>query len=386
MSRLRSLLCYGLPFVVLVVAILLGAPHRDLDWDGTIVPLASMNGTHILITGATSGIGEALTMALLKLGATVTALGRSSTKLERLRRDCETELRALGQWREDAVRTFTVDLADLAAVGRVGKEIAASLDSLDILINNAGMHGLDDMFATHATVGSDPAYDRVFVVNYLSHVLLTELLLPLLKQSQKSSPRIIQTTSSYHWAVDGSDLRPGTAAMPVAALPGGSLGYYVFRTQRSYANSKLAQIWHARVLSSTVRAVSICPGWVATHIAGADEVFATRMLNWLAFPVQGWGIASALHAILDHPQSDDDYFINSNIFRLAQFLFPRPTPGWVYRYALRDALTNAFSYLALALQRWGAAAGPARSSPESYNATWAQELHQWSLQAIQPYL
>jgi NAD(P)-dependent dehydrogenase (short-subunit alcohol dehydrogenase family) len=391
MSRLRSILLYGIPFVVIIVAVILGAPHRDLDWNGTIVPMAeksNLNGTHVLITGATSGIGESLTMALLKLGATVNALGRSHTKLERLRLDCETELRPLGLWKEDAIRTFTVDLADLAAVGKVGKEMADSLESLDILINNAGMHGLDNMFAVDAAVGTDPPYDRVFVVNYLSHVLLTELLLPLLKKSGKS-PRIVQTTSSYHWAVDGSDLLPMDGAMPVAAQPGGSLGYYVFRTQRSYANSKLAQILHARALAANddaVKAVSFCPGWVATHIAGADDVFATRMLNLLAFPVQGWGIASALHAVLDHQHSDGDYYINSHVVRLAEVLFPRPTPGWMYAYALRDAVTNVFAYLALALQRLGAHACPMRSSPESYNATLAQELHQWSLQALQPYL
>jgi len=45
-----------------------------------------------------------------------------------------------------------------------------------------------------------------FGVNYLSHFLLTEKLLPLLSKSDQDSPRIIQMSSSFHWLSDGSDL------------------------------------------------------------------------------------------------------------------------------------------------------------------------------------
>ena len=110
--------------------------------------------------------------------------------------------------------------------------------------------------------------------------------------------------------------------------------------------------------------------------------------------MRGWGLASALHAILGpihtNPTTasadEDDYFINSHLFRLAEWIFPRPTPPWFYAAGLRDVLVNAVAYIALVGQRWGAHVGPARSSPESYNATLAAELQQWSLQALQPYL
>ena len=271
--------------LVAILSVLFGVPHRDIEWDASIVPLARqyntiskdtsnahdddlqkypLIGTTIVITGATSGIGYALTNAFMKLGGTVIALGRSPSKLQRLqdhfiktKMDITTGTSTGGGGQ---LYTFVIEMSDLSSVGQAGKQIASKFDTIDILVNNVGMHALDDMFGSKLgfSVGSHPPYyDRVFVVNYLSHFLLTELLLPSLQKSNRR-PTIVQTTSSYHWGVDGSDLLPNAGTVierssddnpanttlrpPNAARPGGSVGYYIFRTQRSYANSKLAQI------------------------------------------------------------------------------------------------------------------------------------------------
>ena len=63
-----------------------------------------------------------------------------------------------------------------------------------------------------------------FSVNYLSHFLLTEKLLPLMEKSSEH-PKILQISSTFHYGVDGSDL--GGAA-PVASQPGGSHGFVGF--------------------------------------------------------------------------------------------------------------------------------------------------------------
>jgi len=120
---------------------------------------------------------------------------------------------------------------------------------------------------------SPQGFDRVFTVNYLSHFLLTEKMIPLLQKS--ADARVVQVSSSYHWGVDGSDLLPGPhGESPIASRPGGSHGLVLFRSQRSYANSKLAQIYHARAFKryhpdlTNIRLISICPAWVGTSIAG----------------------------------------------------------------------------------------------------------------------
>jgi NAD(P)-dependent dehydrogenase (short-subunit alcohol dehydrogenase family) len=450
--------------LVTAITIVLALPHRELDWDGTIVPLARkynsasgdndnvsgnaraaaaaaavsdtsppLDGVVVVVTGATSGIGHSLTLALIRLGATVVALGRSQSKLAQLQKDVDTQLAALFTTTtafstKPRLQTFGVDLADLSDVARVGSEIAGSLDRIDILINNAGMHGLDDMFAKNATVGREPPYyDRVFVVNYLSHVLLTKKLWPLLTTSNRRRQAIVaQMTSSFHWVVDGSDLIPTlimpptskaksattnnvqseeAMIMPVAAQPGGSIGFYMYRTQRSYANSKLAQIWHARSLQGKsdsasdsrktkhgVRVVNICPGWVATNISGPDAVF---LLDKIAFSKQCWGIASTLMALFDKADSvcandkehqHRDYYTNSKVFAWLSILYPRPTPSWVYRCGLRDLVVSNFLKMALLVQNVAPHAGPAWSSPESYDTTKASALNEWSEQVVDKYM
>lgn len=337
-----------------------------------------LEGTTILITGATNGIGLSLTRALSNMGGTVVALGRSKAKLAMLREEIPS------------VRSFQVDLTDLAAVSRTADEITSSMKSIDILINNAGIHATSNFFGENLAVGQNTSYDRVFVVNYLSHFLLSEKMIPLLNKSQRR-PVIMQTTSSFHWAVDGSDLtaRPEKSAMPIAARPGGSRGFYVFRTQRSYSNSKLAQIYHARIMKQynpEIRTVSFCPGWVATNIGGSNVSWTTMLLARVAFSVDEWGIGSALHALFGNGEDDDDYFINSNAFRLAEFIFPKATPAWVYRLGLRDWIALVFAMVGLWTQNLAPYAGPSRSSPESYNLTMASALYDWSKSAVAGYI
>jgi hypothetical protein len=116
---------------------------------------------------------------------------------------------------------------------------------------------------------------------------------------------------------------------------------------------------------------------------------ATKILATIAFPVHGWGIASALHAILSSTPTTDqinDYYINSKTFLIAGYIFQKPTPPWLYQYGFRDAIANMFANFALVTQRLGAHAGPTTSSPESYNTTITMALYDWSYSAIQPYL
>jgi hypothetical protein len=156
---------------VALVGIILAVPHRELDWDGVIIPMAQryadvsnespkpLSDTIVVVTGATSGIGLALTRALSKMGAQVVGLGRSSSKLASLQEELPS------------VQTVKVDLSDLDSVSQAADQLIASFPRIDILINNGGMHDGVNNFA-----GSPPnpqGHDLVFAVNYLSHFLLT---------------------------------------------------------------------------------------------------------------------------------------------------------------------------------------------------------------------
>jgi len=372
--------------VVAAVAILVAVPHRELDWEGTIIPMAQkysgnqskdkpLRGINVVVSGATSGIGLGLTRALSKLGATVIALGRSPQKLAALKEEIPS------------VHPVEADMKDMRAVAQATDEIQQSFDKIDVLINNAGMHdGFTNLMGKSKTVDG---YDTVFQVNYLSSYLITEKLSDILANSTK--PTIVQISSSYHWAVDGSDLMPGEEGLPLASRPGGSIGFFVFRSQRSYSNSKLAQILHSRALKqkhpalSKARIVNVCPAWVATHIAGSSGSFAKFALQSGGYPSDGWGLSSAFEAMFATDDGEADFYSNTRAFDLFPYILSDLAP-WTYRTGLRDFVALAFAMSALAFQRLVPHAFPAKSSPQSYNETLRDALYDWSHAAVGEYL
>ncbi len=90
-----------------------------------------LSGTVAVVTGASSGIGEATARSLAALGATVTLLARRAERLEQLAQEL---LDAGG--RADPVE---VDVTDAAAVRSAVDAVAARHGSLDVLVNNAGV-------------------------------------------------------------------------------------------------------------------------------------------------------------------------------------------------------------------------------------------------------
>src|SRR6185436_18643593 len=113
-----------------------------------------MQGKHVIVTGATSGIGKEAARELVQRGATVGIVGRNPEKTAKAAAE-------LG-----AAELFIADLAELDQVRRVAGEIAARWPSLDVLVNNAGIN------ATIRTRTSD-GYDPMVATNFLSPVLLT---------------------------------------------------------------------------------------------------------------------------------------------------------------------------------------------------------------------
>lgn len=91
------------------------------------------NNSVILLTGASSGIGEALAVALAKRGATVGLLARRADLLTDLAKRCE----AAG----GIARVFATDVTDPAAVRDAADKLGAEFGHIDILIANAGIGG-----------------------------------------------------------------------------------------------------------------------------------------------------------------------------------------------------------------------------------------------------
>ena len=231
---------------------------------------------------------------------------------------------------------------------------------------------------------------------------------------------MVQVSSRFHFAVDGSDLSTqGGTRDPKASVKGGSHGFFGFRSQRQYGNSKMAQILHARSLRRThpwLQAVSVCPTWVGTQIGAKNGTLLHSLLEATAFPVDGFGLSSILHAILDYrsPLDDgsNDFYINSfgsggapsqtdddveksitnpsmpNDPLEDAFLWRLLPVAWTYQwFPLRDILVGgaAFSWVYV-LQRFYATRQVGRSSRPTYDEQLQDELYTWSREAVSPWL
>ena len=146
--------------------------HSDIRMDGRLC----------VVTGCTSGIGWEAARRFAAYGARVVMVNRN---VEKSQRACE-QLRA----EFDAECAFAIaDFADLAQVRQVSRQLVASHDRIDVLVNNVGMH------STTLTRTID-GLEKVFCVNHLASFILTWTLLETMKRTAPS--RIIQVNSQGH--------------------------------------------------------------------------------------------------------------------------------------------------------------------------------------------
>ena len=192
-------------------------------------------GKKVLVTGASSGIGAALARAFAAAGATVGICARREGRLAEVLADCRRHT-------PDS-RSWTVDLADLAAVDRLAAEVSDALGGLDILVNNAGIP-----LRRHVTDLTPDDVDRAMLVNYLSPVRLTLALLPHLRARTEAW---IVTISSVAATLSS----PGEAAYDASKA-----------AITAFAEALAIDLW-----DSGVHGLVVHPGLVATELLDAPD-------------------------------------------------------------------------------------------------------------------
>jgi NAD(P)-dependent dehydrogenase (short-subunit alcohol dehydrogenase family) len=150
-----------------------------------------MNNRICLVTGATSGLGEATARGLAVLGAHVILACRD---LKRGLVIADSIKLTTGNRNIDILQ---VDLASLASIRHAAKEFKERYDKLHVLVNCAGI-SLSERILT------EDGFESMIAVNHLAPFLLTDLLLDMLKNSVPS--RIINYTSSLQKELDFDDL------------------------------------------------------------------------------------------------------------------------------------------------------------------------------------
>lgn len=202
----------------------------------------NLTGKRVIVTGGTSGLGEETARALASKGADVTIVGRNKEKLIQ------------SAARIKAVTGHTVEIGCLEldkpeSIHRFAKEWLSNHQTLDLLINNAGVLGCP---LTYTKQG----YELQFSTNHLGHFLLTNLVMSALKSS--GNARVVNLSSSGHYVseVDFSDI------------------HYINRLytpMQAYGQSKTANIWFSNELdrrfkTDGVRSFALHPGGINTNI------------------------------------------------------------------------------------------------------------------------
>jgi NADP-dependent 3-hydroxy acid dehydrogenase YdfG len=127
-----------------------------MDWKDKVV----------FLTGASSGIGEALAMALAERGAILGLVARRKTNLSALARSCEAK--------GATAFVYAVDVTDSAALGDAADGMRKEFGHIDVMIANAGISGADE-----ATRNYDPTgVKKVIDINLLGAVNAVHAVLP----------------------------------------------------------------------------------------------------------------------------------------------------------------------------------------------------------------
>lgn len=214
--------------------------------------MEDLKGKICLVTGATSGMGEATAHALAQRNATVILVARD------MGRAWATLGRIKSQTGNSSIEAMIYDLSSQAEVRQLAADFKSKYQRLDILVNNAGA------WFNKRQLSAD-GLEMTFALNHLSPFLLTSLLMDLLKAAAPS--RIVNVSSYGHAKIKGMNFDD----LQFQNNYGNGM--------RAYRQSKLANILFtyelARRLEGTgVTVNAVNPGLVATN-------FGLNNVPWL---------------------------------------------------------------------------------------------------------
>lgn len=202
----------------------------------TIFSEDALKGEHILITGATGGIGMAAAKAAVMAGADVTITGRDEEKLAQLQESCLKETKG------GTVISIPADLTKENDRTELLRQAEDRLGPVTGLVNSAGVGGGDTVDQLE-----EDRLRNIFELNFFSAVLLTQ---SVYKSMQENGRGAIVALSS----LSGLRGTPGNGA---------------------YSGSKFAvtgffQSLAAEAIKHQIRVNMICPGYVDTEMARAS--------------------------------------------------------------------------------------------------------------------
>ena len=198
---------------------------------------ARLDDTVALVTGASSGIGEAIARSLSAEGAAVALVARRRERLEALAKTIT----------EDGGKALVLeaDLTDTDRAGQAGSRAADELGRLDILVNNAGL-------LYPGPVADAPAeeWEQMIAINLAGVLNVTRAALRHLVAAARMAPRRVADLVNIS-STAGRVARPGTAVYSLT----------------KFGVNGFSESLRQELLADRVRVSLVEPGTVATELA-----------------------------------------------------------------------------------------------------------------------
>lgn len=196
--------------------------------------MASLENKVIWITGASSGIGEALTYELARQKARLILSARRKEELERVKGNCLTASQA-------NIRILPMDLSEASTLKLITELAIQYFGHIDVLVNNGGI--------SQRSLAKDTLLEvdrKIMEVDFFGTITITKHLLPhfLLRKSG----HFVNVSSVM--GLIGTPYRSGYAAAKHAL--------------HGFFDSLRAELWKD---SRSIHVTMICPGWVKTNVS-----------------------------------------------------------------------------------------------------------------------
>ncbi|KAL3835224.1 hypothetical protein ACJIZ3_009960 [Penstemon smallii] len=221
-----------------------------------------------IVTGATSRIGAETARVLAKSGVRVIIPARDLKKAEEVKENIQKESP------KAEIIISKIDLTSFASIQRFCSDFLSLGLPLHIIINNAGKY-------SHKLEFSEDNIELTFATNYIGHFLLTEMLLEKIMETALETGiegRIVNVSSVIHSWVNKKDFCFTKLLNPKC-----------YNGTQAYAQSKVANILHAKELSRQLKARkanvtinAVHPGFVKTGITRDYRGFITDSLYFMA--------------------------------------------------------------------------------------------------------
>ncbi len=213
-------------------------------WNET--DISDQRGRSAVVTG-TGGLGLETALLLARAGCNVTIAGRNPQK------GADAVSRVQRAVPHAAMRFEKLDLADLSSVFSFARRMNSDRESLDVLVNNAGIMVPPERQETQ------DGFELQFGTNYLGHFALTAQLMPLLSKGTDARVVTVSSVAARAGKINFDDINSKTHYRPMEA----------------YSQSKLACLMFALELQDRSRAA----GWGVSSIAAHPGISRTDLLH-----------------------------------------------------------------------------------------------------------